>query len=238
MRSQHGAMLIDNVRLFFFLMIRRPPRSTLFPYTTLFRSQNVLISSPTGSGKTLTAFLSIINELMQKQEDDELEDKIYCVYISPLKALANDINKNLKQPLAELQALAEEKGLEKPRIRVAVRSGDTTSYERQKMAKKPLASINKDLASKGEKIFKVGVPQSGVYGCINCHGPRGKGKSKKITQFPRIGGQHRDYLMKQLKDFKSGLRGNDPGGMMQDIAKRLKDDDIKAVAEYLSAQLP
>ncbi|MCK5398015.1 MAG: DEAD/DEAH box helicase, partial [Thermoplasmata archaeon] len=99
--------------------------------------QNVLISSPTGSGKTLTAFLSIINELMYKQENGELEDKIYCVYISPLKALANDINKNLKEPLAELEALAEKKGLEKPKIRVAVRSGDTTSYERQKMAKKP-----------------------------------------------------------------------------------------------------
>jgi len=101
------------------------------------KRQNVLISSPTGSGKTLTAFLSIINELLDKQEKEELEDKIYCVYVSPLKALANDINKNLKQPLAELEALAEKKGMAKPKIRVAVRSGDTTSYERQKMAKKP-----------------------------------------------------------------------------------------------------
>lgn len=99
--------------------------------------KNVLISSPTGSGKTLTAFLSIINELMIKQENGELEDKIYCVYISPLKALANDIEKNLLQPLKELGELADEKGMEKPNIRVAVRSGDTTSYERQKMARKP-----------------------------------------------------------------------------------------------------
>ncbi len=116
---------------------------------------------------------------------------------------------------------------------------DIASYfSKQKMAKKPLEPINKSLASRGEKIFKEGVPQSGVYGCINCHGPRGKGKSEKITQFPRIGGQHRDYIIKELKDFKSGLRGNDPGGMMQDIAKRLKEDEIKAVAEYLAAQLP
>jgi len=116
---------------------------------------------------------------------------------------------------------------------------DIASYfAKQKMAKKPLEPANKALASKGEKIFKGGVPQSGVYGCINCHGPRGKGKSEKITQFPRIGGQHRDYIIKNLNDFKAGLRGNDPGGMMQDIAKRLKDDEIKAVAEYLSAQLP
>jgi ATP-dependent Lhr-like helicase len=99
--------------------------------------KNVLISSPTGSGKTLTAFLSIINELMIKQEKGELEDKIYCVYISPLKALANDIEKNLLSPLKELGELAGERGLEKPGITVAVRSGDTTSYERQKMARKP-----------------------------------------------------------------------------------------------------
>ncbi len=113
-----------------------------------------------------------------------------------------------------------------------------TYFSKQKMAKKPLESINKALAAKGEKIFKNGIPQSGVYGCINCHGPRGKGKSKKITQFPRIGGQHRDYILKQLNDFKAGRRANDPGGMMQDIAKRLNEDDRKAVAEYLSAQLP
>ncbi|MFO7619232.1 MAG: ATP-dependent helicase [Thermoplasmata archaeon] len=99
--------------------------------------QNVLISSPTGSGKTITAFLSIINELLAKQEKGELEDKIYCVYISPLKALANDIDKNLKQPLKELEELAERKGMAKPRIRVAVRSGDTPSSERQKMVRKP-----------------------------------------------------------------------------------------------------
>jgi ATP-dependent Lhr-like helicase len=99
--------------------------------------QNVLISSPTGSGKTITAFLSIINELLGRQEKGLLEDKIYCVYVSPLKALANDINKNLLEPLSELEKLAESKGLAKPRIRVGVRSGDTTSYERQKMARKP-----------------------------------------------------------------------------------------------------
>ncbi len=99
--------------------------------------KNVLISSPTGSGKTLTAFLSIINELMLKQEKGELKNEIYCVYVSPLKALANDIDKNLKQPLAELGELAKELGMEVPEIRVGVRTGDTTSYERQKMSRKP-----------------------------------------------------------------------------------------------------
>lgn len=111
-------------------------------------------------------------------------------------------------------------------------------FSRQKMAKKPLEPIDKKLAAKGEKLYKDGNPRTGVYGCINCHGPRGKGKAKHISQFPVIGGQHRDYIIKQLKDFKEGRRTNDPGGMMADIAKRLTEDEMRAVAEYLAAQLP
>ena len=99
--------------------------------------QNVLVSSPTGTGKTLTGFLSIINELFQKARKGELEDKIYCVYISPLKALANDINKNLNEPLNEIYELARQRGLKIPEIKVAVRSGDTAQNERNKMLKKP-----------------------------------------------------------------------------------------------------
>jgi len=99
--------------------------------------QNVVVSSPTGSGKTMTAFLSIINELMNLQYEEKLEERIYAVYVSPLRALANDINKNLNAPLQEISALASATGREAPRIRVAVRSGDTSSYERQKMVRTP-----------------------------------------------------------------------------------------------------
>jgi ATP-dependent Lhr-like helicase len=99
--------------------------------------KNVLVSSPTGSGKTLTAFLSIINELMKLSKKDKLEDKIYCVYISPLKALANDINKNLTAPLSEMVELAQTIGMLEPQIRTAIRHGDTSPAERQKMSKKP-----------------------------------------------------------------------------------------------------
>ena len=99
--------------------------------------ENALISSPTGSGKTLTAFLSIINELWVLQEKGKLEDQIYAVYISPLKALANDIEKNLERPLSELRELAASRGQKGPEIRVGVRSGDTSAYERQKQAKRP-----------------------------------------------------------------------------------------------------
>jgi ATP-dependent Lhr-like helicase len=99
--------------------------------------KNVLISSPTGSGKTLTAFLTIINELYRLQTRGELEDRIYCVYVSPLKALANDINRNLRAPLQEMEALAKEEGWDPPAIRVAVRSGDTPPSERQRQVRKP-----------------------------------------------------------------------------------------------------
>ncbi|HYY48359.1 MAG TPA: DEAD/DEAH box helicase, partial [Thermoplasmata archaeon] len=99
--------------------------------------KSVLVSSPTGSGKTLTAFLSIINELYAKQLRGELEDRIYCLYVSPLKALANDINRNLEEPLRELTELAAKEGKPGPEIRVGVRSGDTSPQERQKQVRRP-----------------------------------------------------------------------------------------------------
>lgn len=111
-------------------------------------------------------------------------------------------------------------------------------FEKQKLAKQPIMPVDKGLAAEGEKLYTQGNPATGVYGCINCHGPKGTGKSEKIAQFPRLVGQHKEYLVKQLTDFKAGTRGNDPAGMMKDIAKKLSDKEISAVAEYLSAQLP
>ena len=97
------------------------------------KKNNILISSPTGSGKTLTAFLSVISDLTTLAEKNELEDKVYCIYISPLKALDNDIEKNLDEPLEGIEKIAgHDLG-----IRKAVRTGDTTQYQRQKMLKKP-----------------------------------------------------------------------------------------------------
>ncbi|MDD6047954.1 MAG: ATP-dependent helicase [Methanobrevibacter ruminantium] len=97
------------------------------------KGNNILVSSPTGSGKTLTAFLSVINELTELADKGEVEDKVYCIYISPLKALDNDIERNLDQPLREIEKIAK-----KPLgIRKAVRTGDTTQYQRTKMLKSP-----------------------------------------------------------------------------------------------------
>ena len=111
------------------------PQSYAIP--VIHRKKSVLISSPTGSGKTITAFLSIINNLFEMGEKGTLEDRIYCVYISPLKALANDIHRNLEVPLQEIYELAKKKGLKVPRIRTAIRSGDTSQRERQRMSRKP-----------------------------------------------------------------------------------------------------
>src|SRR5512137_2302347 len=91
--------------------------------------KNVLVSSPTGSGKTLTAFLAILNELILSSSQGKLEDRIYAVYVSPLKALANDINENLLKPLKEISDIFAAKGLPAPDVKVAVRTGDTLPSE-------------------------------------------------------------------------------------------------------------
>lgn len=100
-------------------------------------SEDVLITAPTGSGKTLAAFLIAIDRLLRQAVAGELRDGLQVVYVSPLKALANDVHKNLEQPLAEIRAWAWEQGLLLPEIRVAVRSGDTPARERQAIQRHP-----------------------------------------------------------------------------------------------------
>ncbi|MEO8725104.1 MAG: DEAD/DEAH box helicase [Acidobacteriaceae bacterium] len=99
--------------------------------------KTVLISAPTGSGKTLTAFLACIDQLVRQAIDGTLRDQIEVVYISPLKALGNDIQKNLEAPLAEIAQRAGERGYLMPAIRTFVRSGDTPPKDRQRMLKRP-----------------------------------------------------------------------------------------------------
>lgn len=99
--------------------------------------RDTLIAAPTGSGKTLAAFLACLDRLVREGEAGRLKDQTSVVYVSPLKALGNDIQKNLAEPLAELNALARDMGMELPEIRTAVRSGDTTPSERAAMLKKP-----------------------------------------------------------------------------------------------------
>ena len=103
----------------------------------IWERKNILISAPTGGTKTLTAFLSILNYLVGIAEKNNLEDRVYCVYTSPLKALSNDIRKNLEEPLQEIYELAEKKKIKLQEIRIGLRTGDTTPAEKARMAKKP-----------------------------------------------------------------------------------------------------
>jgi len=110
-----------------------PPQK--FAVVNIHNEQNTLISSPTGTGKTLSAFMSIISELITHSDNGTLEDKVYCLYISPLKALGNDIDRNLRKPLEEIQELGKKLN-KKLDFRIGVRTGDTSAYQKQQMNKK------------------------------------------------------------------------------------------------------
>ena len=112
-----------------------PAQETGWP--AIASGRHTLIAAPTGSGKTLAAFLTCIDTLVREGLDGGLTDEIQVVYVSPLKALSNDIYKNLAAPLGEISALAAEAGVEFPEIRTAVRTGDTPPSQRQRMAKMP-----------------------------------------------------------------------------------------------------
>src|SRR6202035_251367 len=99
--------------------------------------RTTLISAPTGSGKTLAAFLACIDRLVRKALAGHLHDRTEVLYVSPLKALGNDIQKNLEVPLSEILQMAGERGLLMPEIRTAVRTGDTLMHERRAMLKRP-----------------------------------------------------------------------------------------------------
>src|SRR5438552_340220 len=99
--------------------------------------RTTLISAPTGSGKTLAAFLACIDRLVRKALAGDLQDRTEVLYVSPLKALGNDIHRNLEGPLGEILQMAGERGLLMPEIRTAVRTGDTLMHERRAMLKRP-----------------------------------------------------------------------------------------------------
>ncbi|WP_255168224.1 ATP-dependent helicase [Natrononativus amylolyticus] len=122
-----------------------PPQRGAIPLID--EGTNTLIAAPTGSGKTLASFTAIINELYRRdreagasdgggsggETDEGLENSVYCLYVSPLKSLANDIHRNLTEPLEGIEEIAADRGESMGEIRHAIRHGDTTSYERQKM---------------------------------------------------------------------------------------------------------
>ena len=88
------------------------------------------------------------------------------------------------------------------------------------------------LAAAGAKLYRGGNKKKGVAACIACHGPSGAGNP--AAKFPKLNGQHAAYVEKAMKDFRSGKRTNDANKMMQNIAEKMSDKEIKAVASYIS----
>ncbi len=112
-----------------------PPQRMAIP--EIKSGRNVLISSPTGTGKTLAVFLALLDMLYDYGERGELADTVYVVYVSPLRALNNDMRRNLLEPINGIRSVAKEMGYNLPEIRIAVRTSDTSPTEKQRMLKNP-----------------------------------------------------------------------------------------------------
>jgi cytochrome c553 len=98
-------------------------------------------------------------------------------------------------------------------------------------APKQKSATDKDLVAQGRKLYRGGNAATGVAACAGCHSPNGAGIP---TQFPRLASQHADYVATQLKAFRAGYRANDPNQMMRATTVKLTDQEIAALAEYIS----
>ena len=115
----------------------KPTEPQVLGWPEIATGRDTLISSPTGSGKTLAAFLICLDRLVRAARTHTLADETQVIYVSPLKALSNDIHKNLEIPLSEIARLAGQEGVLLQPIRTAVRTGDTPMPERTRMLRKP-----------------------------------------------------------------------------------------------------
>ncbi|MEM3405583.1 MAG: ATP-dependent helicase [Candidatus Pacearchaeota archaeon] len=136
-KEKINEILHPLVKEWFFSKFENFSKTQLYGVIPIWKRKNTLISAPTGGTKTLTAFLSILNYLIILAEKNELEDKVYVIYTSPLRALSNDIYVNLITPLNEIEEIAKKRNIKLQKIRISLRTGDTTIKERQEQLKKP-----------------------------------------------------------------------------------------------------
>jgi ATP-dependent Lhr-like helicase len=201
-----------------------PPQVQGWP--SISSDQNTLILAPTGSGKTLAAFLACLDKLWK---EPDREPGVKLLYISPLKALNNDIFRNLHVPLLGVQQLADRQGIKLPNISVGLRTGDTTTQERQKQLRKPPdilittpESLHLLLTSNGRKIL------SGIRWCIIdeihvlCPNKRGVFLAmllerlqhiNTVGEFVRIGLSATQRPLEEVARFLGGLRYSQKEGM-------------------------
>ncbi len=125
--------LDEDIRRWFTRKFKTLTPPQRYSFKLISEGKNVIITAPTGSGKTFSAFMVILSELFKLSKEKRLEDKVYCVYVSPLRALDNDIYKNLMMPLGEISKEMEHI----KEIRIGIRTGDITPYEKQKQLRKP-----------------------------------------------------------------------------------------------------
>ena len=198
-----------------------PPQAQGWPLIA--SGQNVLLLAPTGSGKTLAAFLNCLDWLLKHGQTAETHG-VQVLYVSPLKALNNDIHKNLQEPLAGLAVVAERLGQPHPKITAAVRTGDTPSAERQRMLRKPPQilittpeSLFLMISSKARSILRT--VRFVIIDEIH-------------TLFPEKRGAHLAVTLERLQH----LVGDEP---LQRIGLSATMRPLEAVAEYLvGAQRP
>src|SRR5438105_9263304 len=134
-------MALENfhpiIRRWFSETLGDPTPAQAHGWAAIRERRHTLIAAPTGSGKTLAAFLTALNDLLEEGLKAPLPDEVRIVYVSPLKALSADIHKNLAEPRKGIRRIAEEMGIDAPRITAAVRTGDTTQSERAAMLRTP-----------------------------------------------------------------------------------------------------
>ena len=139
-----GTMFHPVVAAWFQRRFSAPTPIQVRAWPAIARGRDALIAAPTGSGKTLAAFLFCLDRLVREACESRegkvpgsLEDRTQILYVSPLKALSNDVQRNLEEPLAELCAVAEEMGLAPPAVRIGLRTGDTSAKDRRLHVKRP-----------------------------------------------------------------------------------------------------
>src|ERR1700712_929724 len=114
-----------------------PTAVQLDAWAAIAEGRHTLIAAPTGSGKTLAAFLTAIDSLVRQAARGYIDDAVQVVYVSPLKALSNDVERNLQLPLAGITEVLLQQGSAAAEIRAQVRTGDTPQHERMAMRRKP-----------------------------------------------------------------------------------------------------
>ena len=212
---------------------------------------DALIAAPTGSGKTLAAFLSCIDQLFNQALNRELGDHTHVLYVSPLKALSNDVQKNLQKPLAEIGQMALQAGLLMPELRVLVRTGDTPMTDRQQMLKRPphiLVTTPESLfilltAEKSRRLLQT--VRTVIVDEIHALAPNKRGahlalslerlEALTVTKPQRIGLSATQRPIELIADFLVGVRPRptiiDAGHRRElDLAVEVPKDELSAVA--------